>query len=129
MNDDPGLHEIFQAERAAQRAGVPPFARVRAGRVRRRSRRLIPGLLAAGGALAALAIALRVHARSEPMRDLELARQVMAWRSNTDFLLPASPGLLTSVPRIGHAPSGSPLEALDPGSPLGPPELPRSPRS
>jgi hypothetical protein len=39
------------------------------------------------------------------------------------------PGLLSSVPRIGEAPAGSPLQALDPGSVLGPPILSRSPRS
>ena len=76
------------------------------------------------------ALELGVLAGYETEYHIELARQVMAWRSPTDFLLPAPmPGLLSSVPRIGEAPAGSPLQALDPGRVLGPPVLPRSPRS
>ena len=128
MNDDQRLHDAFQALRAAERSDVPPFGRVIAGRPRRGGRRrLVSGLLATGGAIAALVIALRAGG-PDAMPELELARQVMAWRSSTDFLLPA-PGLLGSVPRIGEAPAGSPLQALDPGSALGPPVIPRSPRS
>ncbi len=132
MNDDHRLQEAFQASRASERADAPPFGRVMAGRVRRAGRRrgLVPGLIAVGGAIAMLMIAILSRTHSDPALDLELARQVMAWRSRTDFLLPASvPGLLSSVPRIGEASAGSPLQALDPGSVLGPPVLPRSPRS
>ncbi len=131
-DDEHGLREAFQAQRAVERADAPPFGRVVAGRVRGagRRRRLIPGLIAVGGAIAVLMIAILSRGQSDPARDLELARQVMTWRSPTDFLLPASvAGLLGSVPRIGEAPAGSPLQALDPGSELGPPILPRSPRS
>jgi hypothetical protein len=132
MNDDRRLHEAFQASRAAERANAPPFGRVVAGRARGAGRRrgVVPGLIVLG-ALAAVMVAMLFRAgRSDPVLELELARQVMAWRSPTDFLLPASvPGLLSSVPRIGEAPAGSPLRALDPGSLLGPPILPRSPRS
>jgi hypothetical protein len=99
MNDDQRLHDAFQASRVAERAEAPPFARVLAGR------------------------------RPKPRRDAAPAL-IAAWRSPTDFLLPASaPGLLSSVPRIGEAPAGSPLQALDPGGTLGPPVLSRSPRS
>jgi hypothetical protein len=130
MNDD-RIREIFQASRLSERADVPPFGRVVAGRLRAGRRRgLVPGLIAAGGAVAVLAIVLLSRNHSDPSADLELARQVMAWRSATDFLLPASvPGLLSQVPRIGEGPAGSPLQALDPGNVLGPPALPRSPRS
>jgi hypothetical protein len=129
MSDDQKLHEAFQAARASERADTPPFGRVMAGRARRR-RGLVPGLIAIGGAIAVLTIMILSRSHSDPAGELELARQVMAWRSPTDFLLPAPmPGLLSSVPRIGHAPAGSPLQALDPGSVLGPPVLPRSPRS
>jgi hypothetical protein len=131
MTDDQRLHEAFQATRAAERAAVPPFGRVLAGRARRRGPRgLVSGLLATGGAIAVVLIAVWFRGRSNPAQELELARQVMAWKSPTDFLLPAAvPGLLSSVPRIGEAPAGSPLQALDPGSVLGPPILSRSPRS
>jgi hypothetical protein len=124
------LHDAFQASRASERSSVPPFGRVVAGRVGRRRGRLglVSGLVATGGVIAALLIALRTRANSDTGPVLELARQVMAWKSSTDFLLPA-PGLLGSVPRIGEAPAGSPLQALDPGSALGPPVIPRSPRS
>ncbi len=132
MNDEHRLHEAFQASRASERAEAPLFGRVVAGRAGGppRRRRVVSGLLALGGALALLVLAIRTRGRAEPARDLELAREVMAWRSATDFLLPASmPGLFSPVPRLGEAPAGSPLRALDPGSALGPPVLPRSPRS
>jgi len=133
MSDDRQLHEAFQASRAAERAKAPPFGGVLTGRGPGAGRRrgVVPGLMVLGGALAALVVAMLFRSsRSDPVLELELARQVMAWRSPTDFLLPASvPGLLSSVPRIGEAPVGSPLRALDPGSELGPPILPRSPRS
>ena len=83
------------------------------------------------GAAGALVVALVLLRRPEgSAEELELARRVMAWRSSTDFLLPdPGAGLLTSTPRFGVAPAGSPLQSLDPGGPLGPPVPPRSPRS
>ncbi len=131
MNDDQRLHDAFQASRVAERAEAPPFARVLAGRRPKPRRDAAPALIAAGMALVLLTVAILSRGRGpNPAGDLELARQVMAWRSPTDFLLPASaPGLLSSVPRIGEAPAGSPLQALDPGGTLGPPVLSRSPRS
>lgn len=130
MNEDQKLHDAFQASRAAERSSVPPFGRVVAGRAGRRKGRLgvVSGLLATAGVIAALLIAVRARAGSDTVPVLELARQVMAWKSGTDFLLPAT-GLLGSVPRLGEAPAGSPLQALDPGSALGPPVISRSPRS
>lgn len=130
MNDDRRLHDAFQASRTSERAETPPFGRVVAGRVRRaKSRRgLVLALVAVAGAIAVFVSRSRGGSNAE--HDLDLARRVMAWRSSTDFLLPESmPGLLSSVPRIGLAPAGSPLQSLDPGRVLGPPELPRSPRS
>ncbi len=130
MSDDDQITEAFQALRSAERAKTPPFGRVVAGRPRTRKRRLrlVSGVLAAGAAAVIVGLGLRLRG-SDTTRTMELARQVMAWRSRTDFLLPAEPGLLSSIPRIGGAPDGSPLQTLDPGSPLGPPALPRSPRS
>jgi hypothetical protein len=132
MNDDHQLRETFQASRASERADAPSFGRVMAGRDRSAGRRrgLVPGLIAVGGVAVLTIAVLSRGRRPDPALDLELARKVMAWRSPTDFLLPASvPGLLSSVPRIDQAPAGSPLQALDPGSVLGPPVFPRSPRT
>lgn len=127
MNDDQRLHEAFQVARASEGTDAPPFGRVLAGRVQRRRPSLVPSVLALGAAIALLIIAVRSLSRTDPAP--ELARQVMAWRSATDFLLPASaPGFLSTVPRIGESLPGSPLQALDPGGVLGPPVLPRSPR-
>jgi hypothetical protein len=130
MNEDQRLHEAFQASRAAARAHTPPFGRVMTGRAPAGRRRVRPALLAIGGALTVVVGAIVLRSGPDPAQDLELARQVMAWRSPTDFLLPATvPGLLSTVPRIGEAPAGSPFQALDPGNVLGPPILPRRPRS
>ncbi len=130
MNDDQ-LREIFRASRASEHRATPPFARVLAAPAKRKPGRgaLVGGLLAAGSAAAVLVIALSARTPSDSVRDLEMAHQVMAWRSSTDFLLPAASDFLISVPRIGVAPYGSPLQSLDPGSALGPPALSRSPRS
>jgi hypothetical protein len=119
---DRDLHEAFQAARSAERAAPPPFRRVLEGRTgTRRKPSLVPRLLL---------LTVLLDGPGEPVSELELARRVMAWRSPTDFLLPANaPGLLSFVPRIGAAPAGSPLQVLDPGSILGPPILTRSPRS
>ena len=130
MNDDQHLHEAFQASRAAERADAPPFRRVMTGRAPAGRRSMIPALLVIGGAITVVVATIVLRSGPDPAQDLELARQVMAWRSPTDFLLPATvPGLLSTVPRIGEAPAGSPFQALDPGNVLGPPVLPRSPRS
>jgi hypothetical protein len=61
-------------------------------------------------------------------RELQLARQVMEWRSPTDALL-ALPlvGLPSRSPAPGVSPEGSPLGAFDPGAPLGPTSTVRSP--
>ncbi|HJR35694.1 MAG TPA: hypothetical protein VJ817_12135, partial [Gemmatimonadales bacterium] len=62
--------------------------------------------------------------------ELELARQVMSWRSPTEFLLPDPvPGLAPEVSRIDEAPAGSPLKSLDTGGAFGPSTTARSPRS
>jgi hypothetical protein len=128
---DRDLHQAFQASRAAERAETPPFRRVLEGRPgTRRTRGPVRGLLVAGGAAALVVLMVLLGRPEAPASELELARRVMAWRSPTDFLLPAdAPGLLSFVPRMGEAPAGSPLRALDPGGVLGPPILPRSPRS
>lgn len=130
-DDDHDLRRVFRAARDAERSHAPPFRRVLDGRPRRPRRSvLVPGLLALGCAAAVAGMVVVLRPPASPAADLELARRVMAWRSPTDFLLPANaPGLLSSVPRIGQAPSGSPLRALDPGNVLGPPLLLRSPRS
>ncbi len=133
MTDDDGdLRQAFRAARAEDRSGAPPFRRVvEGGRPdARRRRALIPGLLVAGGAIAGVLIVARLARAPDSGSELELARRVMAWRSPTEFLLPArQAGLLSAVPRIGAAPPGSPLEALDPGNTLGPQFPVRSPRS
>jgi hypothetical protein len=126
---DRDLYEAFQAARTSERAAAPAFRRVLAGRAGARRRSLVPGLFAAGGAVALVGW-LVLNRPGRPDADLELARRVMAWKSPTDFLVPAdSPGLLSFVPRIGQAPAGSPFQALDPGGVLGPTVLTRSPRS
>jgi hypothetical protein len=129
-DDEHRLREAFQAQRAVERARAPGFRRVLEGRARRRHRTsAVPALVVVATAgLVVLTVSIR---RSETRRaELELARQVMNWRSPTEFLLPASvPGLLPAVPRIDEAPAGSPLKALDPGGALGPPNPTRSPRS
>jgi hypothetical protein len=131
-DDDRDLREAFRAVRADERPGAPAFRRVVEGRSpdARRRRALLPGLLLAGGVIAVILAVARVARTPDSGRELELARRVMAWRSPTEFLLPASQaGWLSSVPRIGAAPPGSPLEALDPGNALGPRFPVRSPRS
>ncbi len=132
MDDDRDLLQAFRAARAEGRSGAPPFRRVVEGRRpdARRRRALIPGLLVAGGTIAGVLLVTRLARAPDSAAELELARRVMAWRSPTEFLLPASQsGLLSAVPRIGAAPPGSPLEALDPGNTLGPRFPVRSPRS
>lgn len=127
---DRHLHAAFQAARATERARTPAFSRVVAGRDPGSGRRVrAPAWLLAGAATAAgVILVLLLLPRSDSARDeLELARRLMAWRSPTAFLLktPETP-LLDSVPRFGFSVPGSPLRALDPGGPLGPP-LTRSP--
>jgi hypothetical protein len=131
-DDDHDLRDIFRAARTVERPGAPPFRRVVEGRSpnTRRRRALVPGLLLVGGAIAVVLALFRLGRTPDSGQELELARRVMAWRSPTEFLVPPSQsGLLSSVPRIGAAPPGSPLEALDPGNTLGPRFRVRSPRS
>lgn len=128
MTDDSKLHQLFQSGRAAERTETPPFGRVMARRVPPRHWTL-PSLVVAGATAVLAAAVVLFQGGDDPTRELEMARQVMAWRSSTDFLLPVSVPGLVSLPRIGAAPAGSPLQALDPGNVLGPPALPRSPRS
>lgn len=126
---DDDLQAAFQAERAAERRRAPSYPAVSAGRsrarrprVRRARRLLLTGALVA--VLAGIGITLRIQAT----RELELARGVMAVKSPTAFLLiTPDNSLLDSIPRFGRSVPGSPLRALDPGGPLGPP-LERSPR-
>lgn len=131
IEGDRDLHEAFQAARRMERAGAPPFRRAREGRVdRRRTFGPAGGVLLLAGAAALLLLMVRLIRFEQSTSEHELARRVMAWRSTTDFLLPAdAPGLLSFVPAIGKAPAGSPLQALDPGNVLGPPILTRSPRT
>lgn len=130
MTDDERLlREAFRAQRVVERAGAPGFRSVLEGRRARGRRSLpVPVLGVVVTALAVLGLAVR---RSEARRsELELARQVMQWRSPTEFLLPAAvPGLAPLVSRIDEAPAGSPLKALDQGGALAPPLTARSPRS
>lgn len=130
MTDDERLlREAFQAQRGMERARATGFRSVLEGRRAPGRRSLpVPVLGVVVTALAVLGLAIR---RSEARRsDLELARQVMQWRSPTEFLLPAAvPGLAPMVSRIDEAPAGSPLKALDQGGALAPPLTGRSPRS
>jgi hypothetical protein len=125
---DDDLQAAFQAQRAAERRRAPSYpagsgrSRARRPRAHRARRLLLTGALAA--ALGGIAITLRIQAS----RELELARGVMAVKSPTAFLLETPDNsLLDSIPRFGRSVPGSPLRALDPGGPLGPP-LERSPR-
>jgi len=129
-DDEPRLRETFQVQRARERARAPAFRDVLQGRPGPGHRSpAIPAFLAV--AIAGLVLLLvslgRTHARRA---EAELAREVMSWRSPTEFLLPAwVPGLLPSVLRLDEAPPGSPLKALDHGGAFGPPNNSRSPRS
>ena len=125
---DRDLEHAFRSLREAERREAPGFRRVVEGRVEaRRAWPPVLGWLAAGSAVAvALLFVLPARSRSA---ELELAREVLAWRSPTDFLLPPSiPDVLTSVPDLRRAVAGSPLVALDPGGELGPPATSRSPQ-
>ncbi|HEV8356582.1 MAG TPA: hypothetical protein VGQ17_07405 [Gemmatimonadales bacterium] len=124
LDDDRDLRDLFQAARRAEGEAAPPFARVLAGRsVSTPRRRWLKWTLAATAALAGIVlIAKVVRPPSGPAQALEIARELSSWRSPTEFLLRV-PGaeLLGNPPRLGEAPAGSPLKALDPGGPLGPP--------
>jgi hypothetical protein len=125
---DEDLHAAFQSERAVERGRVPPYAVVAAGRagVRQRRPRRIRWLLVSG-ALATLVAGFWLVLQAISAREIDLARRVMAGKSSTGFLLEGpSISLLDSIPRFGMSVPGSPLRALDPGGPLGPP-LTRSP--
>lgn len=129
-DDERRLREAFQAQREVDRAQVPGFRSIVNGRSGQRPRSSAMPVLAI--VLMAGLIVLTVSIRKSGARqaEIELARQVMSWRSPTEFLLPASvPGLAPSVSRIDEAPAGSPLKALDRGGAFGPPITVRSPRS
>ena len=128
-DDERRLREAFQAHREVERLQAPGFRRIIAGRSGRRARSVIPVLVVV--ALASLMVlTLSIRKSKARQAELELARQVMSWRSPTEFLLPASvPGLAAPGSRIDEAPSGSPLKVLDKGGALGPPITARSPRS
>jgi hypothetical protein len=122
---DDDLHAAFQAERAVERGAVPPYAILAAGRPRRPARRVSRLLLA--GAVAAASVGIMLLRGASPHRQIDVARRMMVNESPTDFLLETvGSALLDSVPRFGMSVPGSPLRALDPGGPLGPP-LTRSP--
>jgi hypothetical protein len=126
---DEDLHAAFQAERVAERGRVPSYVDVAAGRgePRRRRARRIRWLLLSG-ALATVVAGFWLAGRTRSARELELARRVMATSNPTGFLLETPHlSLLDSIPRFGMSVPGSPLRALDPGGPLGPP-LTGSPR-
>ncbi|HEV8599753.1 MAG TPA: hypothetical protein VGQ69_10365 [Gemmatimonadales bacterium] len=129
---DLDLRELFQAVRVAERPHAPPYALVAASRRAGSGLRapLRRSLLPAAAAAAGLVLLWLLLRRSElAAGDLEMARRVMAWQSPTAFLLESSTtARLVAIPRIGASVPGSPLRALDPGGPLGPP-LTRSPRS
>src|SRR6185503_11429529 len=110
-DDDRRLREAFEIQRAGERTRTPGFRGV-LDRPPKRG----PGFPAVSALVVAVILGLavlivsirRADARGE---ELELARQVMSWRSPTEFLLPVSvPGLLPGVPRIDEAPPGSPLK-------------------
>ena len=130
MSDDPELERVFRLLRSVERLRVPVPA---FGQVRSRKLRKGPvgvpalGWLALGSA-AALLLWLGLSAWSRA-GELAMARQVLAWRSPTEFLLPDTvPEVLRGVPDLERAVAGSPLAALDPGGELGPPDTSRSPR-
>jgi hypothetical protein len=125
---DDDLHAEFQAERAAEHSRVPTYIDVAAGRppLRRPAHRV--RWLVLSGALATVVGGWWFADGPRSARELELARRVMVSSSPTAFLLQTPRlSLLDSIPRFGRSVPGSPLRALDPGGPLGPP-LTRSPR-
>lgn len=115
---DEDLGAVFQAQRAAERAGTPSYARIARGSIRPRPGFEIRWLLLSGALTAIVAGVWLIH-RTNVARELELARSVMHLESPTASLLtPPSLSLLDSIPRIGVSVPGSPLRALDPGGPL-----------
>ena len=129
-DDDRRLREAFQRQRAAEHARAPGFPGVLEGRRVRRPRSLAVPALAVVVCAGLLVLGVSIQRTASRGADLELARQVMSWRSTTGFLLPAAvPGLAFPMSRIDEAPAGSPLKILDHGGALGPPITGRSPRS
>ena len=125
---DDDLRAAFQAKRAAEYSRIPSYIDVAAGRpsVRRPAHRV--RWLVLSGALATAVAGLWLADGARSARELELARRVMVSSSPTAFLLQTPRlSLVDSIPRFGTSVPGSPLRALDPGGPLGPP-LTRSPR-
>ena len=121
LDDDRDLREAFRARRQAERHDAPPFARVLAGRPRRRKTALRWVLAAGVVSAGAIVVARAFRPGGAGTDDLELARRLSSWSSPTEFLLRV-PGaeLLAAPPRLDGAAAGSPLKALDPGGPLGP---------
>ena len=121
-DEDRDLREVFQAARRAGQTETPPFARVTNWRRRRTARgpRLVWSLAGAAALLFAALGPLRAVLRTRS--EVRMARQVMDWRSPTDFLLGSliADSLLT-IPAITRSPAGSALRALDPGGALAPP--------
>ena len=129
-DDERRLREAFQTQRAVEHARAPGFRSVLEGRPAPKPRSL--ALPAMGAVVFAGLVVLGVSIRRSESRgeELELARQVMSWRSPTEFLLPAPvPGLAFPMSRIDEAPAGSPLKVLDLGGAFGPPITGRNPRS
>lgn len=127
---DDDLQAAFQVERATERRRAPTYIDVAAGRrsLRRRPARGVRWLFLSG-ALATAVAGWWLVGKGRSARELELARRVMVYSSPTAFLLQTPRlSLVDSLPRFGTSVPGSPLRALDPGGPLGPP-LTRSPRS
>ena len=125
-HSDPELHRRFQATRAGERPHAPPFARIRVGRNparHPRHRRASGWLLLGGVAATGLVVLLARRAGRDPA--LEAARELIRWESPTAFLLRSPLPSMSPISRFERAVPGSPLRALDPGEPLGPP-LPRS---
>ena len=117
---DRDLREAFQALRRADLAGTPTFLRVAESRPRPvGGLRLVWGVAVAVVLLVAAFGPLRAALRTRA--ELRMARQVMAWRSPTAFLLDAPVSdFLATIPAIGRSPAGSPLHTLDPGGALAP---------
>lgn len=126
---DPELHALFQAARAAEHDATPPFTRALTGRRPPASPRGRPALawsLGGGGVLAALLLVV-LALRSRTPAGGDAAHPLSEWRSPTAFLLPTPSPSVSFIPRFERAVPGSPLRALDPGEPLGPPLLRSSP--
>ena len=133
MNDSDGdrdLRTAFEALRSADLGGTPSFRRVAERWSRGPARRGGPawGVVFAAVALFLVGLGpLRTALRTRA--ELRMARQVMVWRSPTEFLLDSrASDSISTIPAIGRSVAGSPLRALDPGGALEPSALSRSPQ-